>query len=102
VTDTQLALGWDSGRARHDSPATSVEAAAKVDVPRRCAETLAALDAPTTAAELALVLQGRGYRWAQPNVVSRRLTDLERRALVRRCGERMGPYGRNVTVWEAA
>lgn len=99
--DTQLALTLDTGRARRGDAPTAVAAAAAVDVPRRCAEVLEVLDAPTTAAELADTLQRRGHRWAQVGTVSRRLLDLERRNLARRCGEVVGPFGRMVLVYEA-
>lgn len=102
MSDTQLALGWDTGRARRDDAPTSAAAAAAVDVPARCAEVLAVLRrlGRATAYDIAvdLILSGVG---AQTNAVSRRLLDLERRNLARRSGVAPGGFGREVTAYEA-
>ena len=106
MSDTQLALTLDTGRARRGDPSTAVLAGAAVDVPRRCAQVLAVLKRETpfalTAADVSRELCSEGEWWAEKNVVSRRLLDLERRALAVRVGERVGNQGRLVTEWRAA
>lgn len=105
MSDTQLALTWDTGRARHDDPATSVTAGATVDVRGRCAELLPYLrrcDRPVTAWQLSLAMLTDGWKWAEERNVSRRLTDLERKALAVKVGEVVGRFGKSVTTWTAS
>lgn len=104
MSDTQLALILDTGRARRTDPRTSVDAASGVCVTRRCAELLPYLrraDQPVTAHELAMVMLRDGLAWPMANVVARRLTDLERVDLARRVGTVTGRFGASCTTWEA-
>lgn len=102
MTATQLAL-LPTGRARRNDAPTAKAAAAAVDVPARCAEVLLYLRdlGPSSAADLAGTMMQGCASWAYPNVVSRRLLDLERKGLAQRVGTVVGHQGRSVLVYEA-
>lgn len=92
----------DTGTHRRSDPATSVAAAASVDVPARQAEVLDALETlggKATVSEVVDCLAWRGVH-VEHGPTSRRITDLVAAGWVEPTSEiRPGRTGRPQTVW---
>jgi len=89
---------------RTDDPPTSKVAAKQLDVNAREAEVTEALRWLVCASDthdIQRVLAEHGLR-RDRNCVARRLTSLERKGLVRRCGFKDATTGRRTTLWRLA
>lgn len=86
---------------RRDGPETSRVAAKTLDPnPREqeCLEALRRLVCASDCHDIRAVLLKYGLD-RPTNTISRRLTSLERRGLVRRAGVKIGPAGKPCTIW---
>lgn len=89
---------------RRDDAETSKVAAKQLDPnPREqeCIEALRRLVCAADCHDIRKVLLEYGLD-RPTNTISRRLTSLERRGLVRRAGVKVGPAGKPCTVWRLA
>jgi hypothetical protein len=94
----QLALG-ETAMARRGDAITSIEAAKKVRYTAGCRTVYKALLSMGRDATAEDISEHVGLDVMLPNTVSRRLTDLERLALVVRLEPVQGKRGRSVHAW---
>ena len=95
----QLTLG--DPMVGHEDPQTSRDAAVTVDTAGREDEVRQALRwlvCGSDTYDIQQVLAAHGMP-RDRNCISRRLTSMERKGLVRRVGVKVGPHGRALTMW---
>ena len=97
-------LTMDDPMVGAEDPQTSRDAAVSVDTAGREQEVRDALRwlvCGSDTHDIQQVLAARGMH-RDRNCISRRLTSLERKGVVRRVGVKVGPHGRALTMWSLA